>query len=89
MDYTSNQTAVHDDPAEQPQVQHPDRRYKNVGAVPGPTAMGMLDLSNPDIDWVKLANSMGGAETARATTMDELSVQMRQSFRQHGRSLSI
>ena len=57
--------------------------YKNVGAVPGPTAMGMLDLSNPDLDWVKLANGMG-VEAARATTLEELADLMKQSFRQQG-----
>ena len=56
--------------------------YKNVGAVPGPTAMGMLDLSNPDRDWVRLANGMG-VEAARATTLEECADLMRQSFRQH------
>jgi len=55
--------------------------YKNVGAVPGPTAMGMLDLSNPSIDWVKLANSLG-VEAARATTMEACADLMRQSFKQ-------
>ena len=30
---------------------------------PGPAADGMLSLGNPDIDWVKLSESMGvGAE---------------------------
>ncbi len=33
--------------------------YSNVGANPGPTAMNMLDLGNPDLDFVKLANGMG------------------------------
>lgn len=55
--------------------------YKNVGAVPGPTAMGMLDLSNPDLDWIKLANGMG-VEAARATTMEECADLMQQSFKQ-------
>ena len=55
--------------------------YKNVGAVPGPTAMGMLDLSNPDLDWVMLANGMG-VEAARATTLEQCADLMRQSFRQ-------
>jgi len=54
--------------------------YKNVGATPGPTAMGMLDLSNPDIDWVKLANSLG-VEAARATTMEACADLMQQSFK--------
>jgi acetolactate synthase-1/2/3 large subunit len=57
--------------------------YRNVGAVPGPTAMSMLDLSNPDIDWVKLAGGMG-VEAARATTLDECADLMKQSFRQPG-----
>ncbi len=57
--------------------------YRNVGAVPGPTAMGMLDLSNPDLDWVKIANGMGVAG-ARATTLEGLGDLMRQSFREPG-----
>lgn len=55
--------------------------FKNVGAVPGRTAMGMLDLSNPDLDWVKLAEGMG-VEAARASTMEQCADLMQQSFRQ-------
>jgi len=33
----------------------------NVGANPGRTAMDMLDLGNPDLDWPKIANGMGVA----------------------------
>jgi acetolactate synthase I/II/III large subunit len=55
--------------------------YKNVGAVPGPTAMSMLDLSNPDLDWVKLANGMG-VDAARATTLEACADLMRASFKQ-------
>ncbi len=33
--------------------------YFAVGANPGRTAMDMLDLGNPDIGWVKLADSLG------------------------------
>jgi len=43
----------------------------NVGANPGATALNMLDLSNPDIDWIQLAEGMG-VPAARAATMDEL-----------------
>jgi acetolactate synthase-1/2/3 large subunit len=43
----------------------------NVGANPGRTALSMMDLSNPDLDWTKLANGMG-VEAARAETLDEL-----------------
>lgn len=57
--------------------------YRNVGATPGPTAMSMLDLSNPDLDWVKLANGMG-VEAARATTLEACADLMSQSFRQSG-----
>ncbi len=31
----------------------------NVGANPGRTALDMMDIGNPDIDWPKLAGSMG------------------------------
>ena len=34
--------------------------YQNVGANPGRTAMDMLDLGNPVLDWVQLAGGMGG-----------------------------
>ncbi|GJH13172.1 acetolactate synthase large subunit [Caballeronia novacaledonica] len=57
--------------------------YQNVGAIPGPTAMGMLDLSNPDLDWVKLANGMG-VEAARATTLEACADLMKQSFMRDG-----
>lgn len=40
-----------------------------VGANPGKTALDMLDLGNPDLDWVKLANGMG-VEAARAADME-------------------
>ncbi|GLC93253.1 hypothetical protein Tamer19_26610 [Cupriavidus sp. TA19] len=40
-----------------------------VGANPGKTALDMLDIGNPDLDWVKLANGMG-VEGARAKDME-------------------
>ncbi|MCK8786822.1 acetolactate synthase large subunit [Roseomonas sp. NAR14] len=43
--------------------------YRNVGANPGRTAMDMLDLGNPDLDWVRLAAGMG-VEAARAETLE-------------------
>ncbi|WP_228849397.1 thiamine pyrophosphate-dependent enzyme [Halocynthiibacter styelae] len=55
------------------------REYGNVGATPGKTAMDMLDLSNPDLNWVNLANGMG-VEAAVATNLDELCDLMRSSF---------
>ena len=47
--------------------------FMRVGAHnPGPKAMGMLDLSRPDLDWVRLARGMGvpgtRVETAEAFT---------------------
>ena len=57
--------------------------YRNVGATPGPTAMGMLDLGNPGINWVALANGMG-VEAARATTMEACGDLMRASFGKPG-----
>jgi acetolactate synthase-1/2/3 large subunit len=41
----------------------------NVGANPGRTALDMMDLGNPDIDWTRLAGSMG-VEAARADTVE-------------------
>jgi acetolactate synthase-1/2/3 large subunit len=55
--------------------------YQNVGANPGPTAMQMLDLGNPDINWVKLANGMG-VEAATASTLEELADLVSQSLAQ-------
>ena len=57
--------------------------YAGVGAKAGPTAMGMLDLGNPDLDWVKLAGGMG-VEAARATTMEQCADLMRASFGREG-----
>ncbi|HQT76583.1 MAG: acetolactate synthase large subunit [Rhodospirillales bacterium 20-64-7] len=41
----------------------------NVGANPGRTALDMMDLGNPDIDWSRLAGSMG-VEAARTDTAE-------------------
>jgi acetolactate synthase-1/2/3 large subunit len=54
--------------------------YQGVGATPGPTGMRMLDLGDPHLSWVKLANGMG-VEAARASTMEECADLMAQSFR--------
>lgn len=56
--------------------------YANVGANPGRTAMDMMDLGNPDIGWVGLANSMG-VEGARAETLEQCADLMAQSFGQN------
>jgi len=57
--------------------------YFAVGANPGPTAMNMLDLGNPDIGWVKLANSLG-IEAAQADTLERCAELMTQSFKRGG-----
>ncbi len=57
--------------------------YAGVGATPGDTAMRMLDLGNPDLDWVKLAGGMG-VEAARATTLEQCADLMRASFGRAG-----
>jgi acetolactate synthase-1/2/3 large subunit len=54
--------------------------YAGVGANPGRTAMDMLDLGNPDLNWVDLANGMG-VEAAGASDLDTLCDLMRSSFR--------
>jgi acetolactate synthase-1/2/3 large subunit len=41
----------------------------NVGANPGRTALEMMDLGNPDLNWAKLAEGMG-VEAARTDTAD-------------------
>lgn len=43
--------------------------YSNVGANPGRTAMDMLDIGNPDLNWVQLAAGMG-VDGARVATME-------------------
>ena len=57
--------------------------YRNVGANPGRTALDMMDLSNPDIGWVGLANSMG-VEAAQADSLDRCADLLAQSFARPG-----
>ena len=57
--------------------------YAGVGASPGQTAMDMLDLGRPDLDWVKLANGMG-VEAAKASTLEGCADLMRGSFGRDG-----
>jgi acetolactate synthase-1/2/3 large subunit len=42
---------------------------QRVGADSGPKALSMLDLGNPDLDWVALASGMG-VEAVRADSVD-------------------
>jgi acetolactate synthase-1/2/3 large subunit len=57
--------------------------YFAVGANPGRTAMDMLDLGNPDIGWVKLAQSLG-VEAAQTDTLEGCADLMTQSFKRIG-----
>jgi acetolactate synthase-1/2/3 large subunit len=57
--------------------------YAGVGANPGRTAMDMLDLGNPDLDFVKLAAGMGVAG-AQAASMAALNTLLATSFEQKG-----
>ena len=57
--------------------------YFAVGANPGRTAMDMLDIGNPDIGWVKLAESLG-VEAAQADTLEGCADLMAQSFKRSG-----
>ena len=43
--------------------------YRGVGANPGRTAMDMMDLGNPDLDWPKLAAGMG-VDGTRVDTLE-------------------
>ncbi|MEJ1975358.1 MAG: acetolactate synthase large subunit [Acetobacteraceae bacterium] len=42
----------------------------NVGANPGRTALDMMDLGNPDLDWCKIGNGLG-VDAARAESMEQ------------------
>jgi len=55
----------------------------NVGANPGRTALDMLDLGRPNLDWVQLAQGMG-VEAARAETMEQLNDLLAGSIRRAG-----
>ena len=57
--------------------------YSAVGANPGRTAMDMLDIGNPDIGWVRLAESLG-VEAAQTDTLEGLGELIAQSFRRPG-----
>jgi acetolactate synthase-1/2/3 large subunit len=55
----------------------------NVGARPGPTALGLLDLQKPDLNWVDLAAGLG-VEAARAQTLEQLADLLTMSNRRKG-----
>jgi acetolactate synthase-1/2/3 large subunit len=55
----------------------------NVGANPGRTALDMLDLSNPDLDWPRIAGGLG-VEAVRAETMERFADLFSQSLSRRG-----
>ncbi len=55
----------------------------NVGANPGRTALEMMDLGNPDLDWPKLAEGMG-VEAARTDTADGFADLLASSLKRNG-----
>jgi acetolactate synthase-1/2/3 large subunit len=55
-----------------------------VGAEnPGPRALSMLDLHNPELDWVSLARGMG-VEATRAATAEEFADQFASAMKSRG-----
>jgi acetolactate synthase-1/2/3 large subunit len=55
----------------------------NVGANPGRTALDMLDLGHPDLDWPKLANGMG-VEAASTDSTDVFADLLASSLKRKG-----
>jgi acetolactate synthase I/II/III large subunit len=61
--------------------------FGRVGAHnPGPKAMSMLDLTNPELDWVSIAKGMG-VPAWRVTTADEFTKALGASFGTAGPAL--
>src|SRR5690606_38078865 len=55
-----------------------------VGAEnPGPKALSMLDLGNPDLNWVSLAHGMG-VEASRAETVQDFAEQFAYAMKTKG-----
>ncbi|XOV84760.1 MAG: acetolactate synthase large subunit [bacterium] len=61
--------------------------FGRVGAHnPGPKAMSMLDLSNPELNWVSLADGMG-VPAWRVRTVAEFAIALQESFATKGPTL--
>ena len=54
-----------------------------VGSAPGPKALGLLDLSPPSLDFVKIAEGLG-VPARRATTAEEFADALRAAFSEPG-----
>jgi acetolactate synthase-1/2/3 large subunit len=59
---------------------------QRVGADSGPKALSMLDLGNPDLDWVALATGMG-VEAVRVDSIDAFGDAFASAMSQQGPSL--
>lgn len=58
--------------------------FKSVGIDnPGPNALTLLDLANPELRWAEMAHSMG-VEACRVTTAEELAAAFDAAARQKG-----
>ena len=51
--------------------------------MPGPRALSMLDLHNPELDFVSLARGMG-VEASRAETIEEFAAQFASAMKAKG-----
>ncbi len=56
---------------------------QRVGAASGPQALSMLDIGNPDLDWVSLATGMG-VEAVRVDTVDRFTDAFASAMAQSG-----
>ncbi|WP_184078856.1 acetolactate synthase large subunit [Sphingobium subterraneum] len=57
---------------------------ERVGAEnPGPKSLSLLDLTNPELDWVSLGRGLG-VESSRATTAEELADQFQSAMKGRG-----
>jgi acetolactate synthase-1/2/3 large subunit len=64
-----------------------DIEMRRTGAAQiGPRANDMMDLTRPDLDWVKLSEGFG-VEAAKATTVDQFAEQFQAALRQRGPTL--
>lgn len=59
------------------------QEFANVGAKIGEAAKALTDLTNPDLDWIKLAGGMG-VEAATAHDCEQFADLLSSSFRRRG-----
>jgi acetolactate synthase-1/2/3 large subunit len=60
------------------------REFSGLGiGNPGPRAMSLLEIGNPDLDWTLLAKGMGVPAT-RVASLNEFSLALREGFESEG-----